>query len=48
MTDAKVYKIAIIAVSDYKPINAENKVDVLKRLFKDLHYAEKREQELES
>ena len=33
MTDSKLYKIAIIAVSDYKPISDTEKVGVLKKTF---------------
>ena len=45
MSDKEVYTKAIICVAEYKPISDAERVCVLKKLFKDLHYAEKREAE---
>lgn len=45
MTESKAYEYAIFAVLDSGFIDNGQRLGILKILFRDLHYAEKREQD---
>lgn len=45
MSDREIYTKAIIIVAEYKAVSDAEKICILKKLFKDLHYADKREQD---